>query len=274
MQAYDVIKTYMSQPRHSLSFQADAQMENKTVTIKAQIDTIPEKSGHVTCIREGSRALYYYNNVVFLENGSAFQLNNSAPDYAKVLQLMQGVYQKAKLTSVDNLLNYSAPDYVKVLLLMQGVYQKAKLSSGDNLFTLTVDGILCSQILKLLMPQAPALLPTTNNLTVDMRTDAGELSQLRFSAAGNVTDSVKTPFALSAQLSVQPPQETLTLPPAVEKAVTTGAYQPQELYSDDLVQLMEAWTQMKNQDVLCADVTLQAPALISPRSCTPMIWFS
>ena len=39
----------------SLSFQADAQMENKTVTIKAQIDTIPVKSGHVTCIREGSR---------------------------------------------------------------------------------------------------------------------------------------------------------------------------------------------------------------------------
>lgn len=228
IQAYDVIKTYMSQPRHSLSFQADAQMENKTVTIKAQIDTIPVKSGHVTCIREGSRALYYYNNVVFLENGSAFQLNNSAPDYAQVLQLMQTVYQKAKLTSVD------------------------------NLFTLTVDGSQATQILKLLMPQAQALLPTANNLTVDMRTDAGELSQLRFTAAGNLTDSVKTPFALSAQLSVQPPQQTLTLPPAAEKAVTTGAYQPQELYSDDLVQLLEAWTQMKNQDVLCADVTLQA----------------
>ncbi|EJW96885.1 hypothetical protein EVA_15008, partial [gut metagenome] len=210
------------------NFQADAQMENKTVTIKAQIDTIPVKSGHVTCIREGSRALYYYNDVVFLENGSAFRLNNSAPDYAKVLQLMQTVYQKAKLSSVD------------------------------NLFTMTVDGSQATQILKLLMPQAHALLPTANNLTVDMRTDAGELSQLQFTAAGNLTDSVKTPFALSAQLSVQPPQETLTLPPAVEKAVTTGAYQPQELYSDDLVQLLEVWTQMKNRDVLCADVTLQA----------------
>ena len=228
IQAYDVLKTYMAQPRHSLSFQADAQMENKTITIKAQIDTIPVSGGHVTCIREGSRALYYYNNVVFLENGSAFHLNNSAPDYAQVLQLMQGVYQKAKLTSVD------------------------------NLFTLTVDGSQATQILKLLMPQAQALLPVTSSLTVDMRTDAGELSQLRFTAAGNLTDSVKTPFALAAQLSVLPPQEDLTLPPAVEKAVTTGAYQPQELYSDDLVRLLEAWTQMKNQDVLCADVTLQA----------------
>lgn len=228
IQAYDIIKTYIAQPRHSLTLQTDAKMENKTVTITAQIDTIPVGGGHVTCIREGSRALYYYQDVVLLESGAAFRLNSAAPDYGKVLPLLQSVYQKAKLTSVD------------------------------NLFTLTIDGSQATQILKLLMPQAQALLPTTNDLTVDMRTDGGELSALRFTAAGNLTDSVKTPFALSAQLTVDAPREELTLPPAVEKAVTTGAYQAQELYSDDLVRLLEAWTEMKNQDVLCADVTLQA----------------
>lgn len=228
LQAYEVIKTYLSQPQRSLTFQADAQINSQTISMEAQIDSVTTEQGLVTRIQGGSRALYYYGDVVFLENGASFRLNSAAPNYAQVLQLLQEVYQKSKL------------------------------SSQDNVLSLRIDGDQATDILKLLMPQAQALLPAANQLTVDMVTEAGALSQLRFTAAGNLTDSVESPFALSALIQVQAPAGPDLIPPAVLDAITSGNYQPQEVYSDDLVRLLDAWTALKERDVLCADVTLQA----------------
>ena len=112
--------------------------------------------------------------------------------------------------------------------------------------------------MKLLMPSTQKLLPTTNRIAVDMITEDGCLSQIRFTGAGNLTDSVKTPFSLSASLTILPASGSIEIPQPVSKAIVSGDYQALELYSDDLVLLMEAWSNIRSRDTLAAEITAEA----------------
>ena len=228
MQAYDVLKAYLEQPEQQMNLTVKAQIEDRDAGFTARISRVPAGDTQVTAISEGERRLYYAGGVVFLEDGTAFRLNKAAPDYSALLETVLEVCRQADISAVD------------------GVY------------TVTARDSQATDILKLLMPSAQALLPKANRLTVDLITENGALSQLRFTGAGNLTDSVKTPFSLSAVVEMLPASGDVTIPQPVVQAVASGNFQARELYSDDLVRLIDVWTQIRSQNPVTAQVTLEA----------------
>lgn len=227
LRAYDLLKSYLEQPRQSMTLEVKSQVEDKTIGFTADIHRLPLSGTHVTVISQGSRQLYYARDMVLLENGAAFRLNAAAPDYSSIME--------------------------QVL----AIYQKADIQSQNHVFTISAQGDSAREILRLLMPSAQSLLPDANTLTVDLITQDDEIAQVRFTGAGHLTDSVQTPFSLSAQLTILPPAQEVTIPEPVEQAITTGMH-PQELYSDDLVELLEALGELRGQDPVTADVTVSA----------------
>ena len=228
MQAYDVLKAYLEQPEQQMNLTVKAQIEDRDAGFTARISRVPAGDTQVTAISEGERRLYYAGGVVFLEDGTAFRLNKAAPDYSALLETVLEVCRQADISAVD------------------GVY------------TVTARDSQATDILKLLMPSAQALLPKANRLTVDLITENGALSQLRFTGAGNLTDSVKTPFSLSTVVEILPASGDVTIPQSVVQAVASGNFQARELYSDDLVRLIDVWTQIRSQNPVTAQVTLEA----------------
>ena len=228
MQAYDVLKAYLEQPEQQMNLTVKAQIEDRDAGFTARISRVPAGDTQVTAISEGERRLYYAGGVVFLEDGTAFRLNKAAPDYSALLETVLEVCRQADISAVD------------------GVY------------TVTARDSQATDILKLLMPSAQALLPKANRLTVDLITENGALSQLRFTGAGNLTDSVKTPFSLSTVVEMLPASGDVTIPQPVVQAVASGNFQARELYSDDLVRLIDVWTQIRSQNPVTAQVTLEA----------------
>lgn len=227
VQAYDILKQYLEQPQREMQLTVKAQVENKNADFSAQISITKLSDTTVTRIQEGERQLYYADGVVFLENGDAFRLNAGAPDYSRLL---------------DQLLE---------------LWQSVQIDSTDGIYTLTADGPQAGGMVKLLMPTVQSLLPQTNRLTIDLITQNDELQQIRFTGAGNLTDSVKMPFSLSATLDVLP-ASGVQLPQGVAQAILSGNYHPQEIYSDDLIRLMDAWAQIRSRNPITAQFSVEA----------------
>ena len=228
IQAYDALSSYLEQPEQNMRLTVKAQIEDNDVGFTAQISRRCVGDKYVTAICEGARRLYYCDGVLFMEDGTAFRVDNVLPDYSALVESALGIYK-----NVD-------------------------INAEDGVFTITAEDSQATEILKLLMPSAEALLPSANRLTVDLITDNGDFSQLQFTGAGNLTDSVKTPFSVSAVLGVLPVSENLTIPKAVEQAVSSGNYEVRELSSEDIVRLIDAWSQLKSKNPIAAEITLEA----------------
>lgn len=149
----------------------------------------------VTAITEGERTLYYGKELIFLEDGTAYQISGSTPDYSRILESVEELYALVDVEAVE------------------GVY------------TLAADSDHAEKLLTLLMPSVSEALDGVNTLTIDLRAGNGSLQDIRFTGAGNLADSLKTPFSLCATLSVSEPGEDLP-PEAVITALETEQIQP------------------------------------------------
>ncbi|MDY4598998.1 MAG: GLUG motif-containing protein [Candidatus Faecousia sp.] len=228
IQAYGLVEECLKQSAARMNLTVKAQIENTDAGFTAEIDRTRAGDIPVSVISEGERKLYYADGVVFLENGTAYRLNSGAPDY---WELMENVLE---------------------------ICRQAQIKVQDGSCSITVETEQATRILELLMPSAAELLPQANRLTLELTEENGQLSQMRFVGAGNLEDSVKTPYSLTAVVEILPLTEEVQFPEAVAKALSSGDYQAKELYSDDLVGLMEAWTQLRNANPVCADMVLEA----------------
>ena len=227
LQVYDILKTYVDQDQQHMSLTVQAQIENKNADFTADIATTQAGTKQVSVITENGRCLYYCDSVVYLESGAAFKLNAAAPDYSQLAPQLLSLCQSAQVEPVD------------------GVY------------TVTVDGEQAMALAKLLLPSVQNWLPQTGRLTVDVITQEDALTQIRFTGAGNLADSVKTPFSVTATVDVLP-VEKVSIPSQVNTQLLFGSTAPTEVYSDQLIQLIQAWADLETTNPLGAQVTLSA----------------
>ncbi|MDO5545057.1 MAG: hypothetical protein Q4F81_04425 [Eubacteriales bacterium] len=227
IEAYSLVRASMEQNPARMRLTVKAQMEDTDAGFTAEIDRTTVGDVPVSVISEGERKLYYAGGAVFLENGTAYRLNAAAPDY---WELMETVLELCRQTQIE-------------------------VQEGGC--TVTAEADQATTLLKLLMPSAANQLPQDSRLTVELKEENGQLAQMRFVGAGNLEDSVKTPYSLTAEVEVLPAEE-VQIPKAVSQALSSGDYQAKEVYSDDLVELMEAWMALRGTDPVCADMVLEA----------------
>lgn len=224
---YDIVKAYLQQPEQKMQLTVTGQIEERDMDFSADIDMTTVGDHKLSIITQNGRSLYYSDGTVFVENGDAFRLSRSAPDYSELLG--------------------------QVLELSRMV----QMESADGLYSITAEKAQSEKIAQLLMPSVHDLLPDAISLSVEMKTEQDELTQVRISGAGNLTDSEKTPFSVSAILNVLPP-ETVQAPKAVTQKILSGNYQAQEVFSDELVQLIHAWTQLRQRESAAVQLHLTA----------------
>lgn len=224
---YDILKAYLEQPEQETKLTVKAQIENQDANFVADIGVTKIGDHRVSVITENGRSLYYSEGVVFVENGDAFRPNIAAPDYS---QIVRQLLELSRLVRVD---------------------------STDGKYSMTVEGTQAVKIMGLLMPSVQSFLPEPIRLTVEIMTDRDALTQIRFTGAGNLTDSVKTPFSVSAVVDVLP-TDGVTVPRPVAQSILSGQYSPQEIYSDELIQLIGAWATLRERNPIAAQITMKA----------------
>lgn len=226
--AYDVLKSYMELPEQNMAIQVNAKISDREMGVTAMVSRCILGEKNVTTISENGRKLYFAEGVVLTEDGTAYKLNNEVPDYSLVLE--------------------------QVLEL----YELVDVSSENGIYTITAEGDNAKQILALLMPAARDLLSDTNRLTIDLVTENNILKNIHFTGAGNLNDSVKTPFSISATITDLVDAAGIQIPQTVASKVQSGDYQATEVYSDDLVQLMDAWKAYNARNPIGAVITVTA----------------
>ena len=226
--AYDVLKTYMEQDEQNMELQVSAKISDREIgaTALAGRCVIGEKS--VTALSENGRKLFFAEGIVLTEDGTAYKLNDQVPDYSLVLE--------------------------QVLAL----YELVDVSSENGTYTIAAENDSATRILMLLMPAAQDLLSDANRLTIDLITENNVLKSIHFTGAGNLKDSVKTPFSVSATITDLPDTSGIQIPQTVADKIHSGKYQATEVYSDDLVQLMDAWKAYNARNPIGASITVTA----------------
>ena len=227
IRAYDILHAYMDQPEQTMHLNVRAQIANRELDFDADITRTGIGNTPVTTISENGRTLYYADDVVFLPDGTAYKLSSDVPDYSRIL---------------DQLLE---------------LYSLVDVEAVDGMYTMNAEGDSARKLLELLLPGAKSLLSDTNRLTVDLLTEADALTEIHFTGAGNLADSVKTPFSVSAVVKILPASGG-NIPQVISDAVLSGDYQAQEVYSDDLVRLIHAWKDYNVRNPIGADIKISA----------------
>lgn len=224
---YDVMKDYLQQSGQKMKLTVKAQIEDKDIDFCADLDITKIADHTVSIVTENGRSLYFSDGIVFVESGDAFRLNSTAPDYSG---LMTPILELSKMVQID---------------------------SDDGIYTITADGSQAAMIARLLMPSVCDLLPGDMRLEVEIKTEEDALTQIQISGAGNLTDSVRTPFSLSAVVDILQP-EHVQVPEAVTQKILAGNNQAQDIFSDELVQLIHAWSQLRDREFCASQVQLKA----------------
>jgi len=226
--AYDVLKAYMDRSEQNMEVQVSAKISDREISATALVSRSVQDKKEVTALSENGRKLYFAEGVVLTEDGTAYKLNSEVPDYSLVLE--------------------------QVLQL----YELVDVSAENGIFTITAENDSATRILMILMPAAQDLLSDANRLTIDLVTEDTVLKSIHFTGAGNLKDSVKTPFSISATITDLPGAAGIQIPQAVAAKVQSGNYQATEVYSDDLVQLMDAWKAYNTRNPIGAVITVTA----------------
>lgn len=189
--AYDILNDYVNQPEQAMDLTIKAKFSDQELGAAAEVRRATVEGVQVTRIQESGRTLYFADNAVFLDSGAAYKVNSDAPDYSRILD---------RLLEIHNL---------------------TEVEAANGIYSITAGNAQAKRILELLTPGANSLLSDTLSLTVDLVTEAETLTEIHFTGAGNLADSVKTPFSVSAMLTIRS-TEAVEIPKAVTEAIASG----------------------------------------------------
>lgn len=228
LEAYELLKQYAEQQELTMNLTVEAEIDSERLDFTASVDR-SEVDGHrVTAISQEDRTLYYCNGAVFLENGKAYKLTDSYPDYSQLLTHAMELYR-----------------YVEI-------------DKEDGTYTVTAEGDDANAVLKLLLPSVSQTLAKTNRVQVEMTVEQEKVTALRFSGSGALADDEKTAFRVSALLTLLADQEPATIPEAVKAAIRSGEHEAAEPLSEDLIRLTNAWKALQAEDAVAAQLLLKA----------------
>lgn len=227
LRAWDILQEYLAQPEQAMTLQVDAKVASTDISLSADIHRQLLEDIPVTAITENDRTLYYGKECLISEDGTAYLLSESTPDYSQLLDRVGQLYSLVDVESVN------------------GTY------------TLTTTEDQAKQLLELLLPSVNGIADGISSLTIDLTTTENALQEIHFTGAGNLADSVKTSFSVSARLAVTQPQ-VIPIPEAVAATLRRDHIQPKQGYSDGLSQLLKLWNAYYRADTLGASVQLTA----------------
>ncbi|MGN0298006.1 MAG: hypothetical protein ACI4C1_02285 [Lachnospiraceae bacterium] len=229
VKAYDLLKKYSEKQELSMELTVNAQIDSQNCDFTALVERTNVEGHQVTVISQDKRKLYYCDGVVFLENGTAYQVSESFPDYLQLL---------------DQAIT---------------LYQHVDIEEKDGTYTITAEREDARAILELLIPSVDELLADTYSVQVELLTEEGEVSELHFSGNGILNTPEKIPFDVSAVLSLNPEnQNQITIPEPVRDTIISGEYETAGTLTDDFIRILNAWQTLNRDEFIHSSLLLKA----------------
>lgn len=203
------------------SFHTDAEINRRTT------------GGHkITCVTLDGAALYYSEDRVLLENGSAYALGGDLPDYSSLLGQIMPLYQELEVTE-----------------------QK---QDGTKTYSVTASGSTAGKLLALLAPSIGDNVSQTQQLSVAVELSGSEVKTVTLSAAGTLTGDAKTAFDLTAVLTPRERGISFPVPQAVLDTLDRDVDPDAPEITTDLFDLAAGWAELRSRDPMTARISLSA----------------
>lgn len=233
LEAYRLLQGYTEEPELSMELTVQANLGSEHINTTARVFRTECGGDRVTCVEQDGISLYYSGDTVYLENGRAFPVNGLFPDYSELLGRTAGMYQLLAVSESEN--------------------------AGGTTYSIAAEGKDAETLLELLVPSAVAQLSDAQVVRVELTQAGKQLSELRFQAGGTLHDSAGTELAVTAVLTVLDQDVgAAEIPSAVREAMSGGNAQAAGELTEDLFQLLSAWSELESRDVLAAQLQLDA----------------
>lgn len=225
--AYETMKTYLSKDHTAMDLNVDVSVGDGSYTLLAQLDRMTYDGKTFTMISQNGRTLYYLDNTVYLENGTAYGIGDERPDYTHLAELALNLYEH-----ID-------------------------AQEEDGTYLMKAQGSDAQAIVSMLMPSYVKYWPETDGLQIEMDTDGGAFSSLSFSGSGKLEDLQQKDYTLQATLTAVE-RKSREIPDAVKEAVERGGDKAREILSENLYRLLAGWQNLNENDPLAVNLSLRA----------------
>lgn len=225
LKAYHALETLNSSEKLSMDITVDAALDSDTTHTEATLQRKTADGRQISYVQIEGVPLYYTDGAVILENGKAYQIHESFPDYAALLQ--------------------------KIIPL----YLDLKAEHEDDTWTITLDGETAQELLKTVVPGLSEDLLKTQTVTIRVPTDGDDVEKIELSADGALQNDL--PFSVTVCMEHFSNSASFEVPDAVlDAANNLDAELP--VITEDVLSLLAAWQRWKNQSSQTAVMSLSA----------------
>ena len=215
----------------SMDLRLDAQVDEEALDLAASVGRKTVDEHRVTRVDFGDLPLYYAENLVVLENGTAYQLTDEFPDYASILSQLVPLYKQTSFTTLKN--------------------------GSETVYGISVEADAARTLLNLLLPEISGKLADSQALSAEVHMEDDSVQSVTVSASGALTDKAQTPFDLSVTLDNFDASAGFSVPDAVidslDKTYEDGAL---PIITADLFRLIDGWANLFAKETLAADLDI------------------
>ena len=226
---YQALAELNQSPELSMNLLLDADMGEEAFELSASVERKTAGGHRVTRVGFDDLPLYYAENLVVLENGTAYQLTSEFPDYSAILSNLTSIYQQTSFTTLKN--------------------------GDETVYGVSVDTDGAETLVGLLLPETGGRLPDGQTLSAEVHMENGSVEKVTISASGTLKDQAQTPFQLYVTLDGFDAAANFSVPDAVlESLDKTYADGELPVITDDLFRLINGWSNLLSRQTLAADL--------------------
>ncbi len=225
LKAYHALETLNNSEKLSMDVTVDAALDSDTTHTETTLQRKTVDGHLISYVQIEGVPLYYTDGAVILENGKAYQIHESFPDYAALLQ--------------------------KIVPL----YLELKAEHEDDTWTVTIDGETAQALLQTSVPGLSEDSLKTQTVTIRVQTDGDDVEKIELSANGTMQNDL--PFAVTVCMEQFSHSASFEVPDAV-LATVNSPDGDLPVITEDVLSLLAAWQRWKNQSSQTAVMSLSA----------------
>ena len=186
----------------------------------------------VTKLSLENLSLYYADERVILESGTAYRLTDQFPDYTSVLTKLIPLYQQVEYTT--------------------------QTDGDEKIYRLSAQGSGAQELLAVILPDTIGKVSDTQQISAEVCMTGSSVESITVSAAGTLTDAPQTAFDVALEFDDISLTADFTVPDAVTESIKSGSGEDLPVLTDELYRLLSGWAELKNRDALSANLELSA----------------
>ncbi|MGN1343456.1 MAG: hypothetical protein ACI4U3_02685, partial [Traorella sp.] len=224
LKVYELLKKYANQDQISLTLNSHIQTDDENIDLKADIYKNQLDNQPIYAISQDDYVIYYYQDKLFLENGKAYQISDTYPNYSKLLD-----------------------ETIKI-------YQNVDIEKENTTYKITANQDQTKQIMSILAPSLYSYIDTAN-LSIELAMDENEIDKIIFKSNGTLNN--QETYQIDASLNINE-SYIFEIPSSLSKKILENDYETNQIFTEDIIRFFKAWNQCYHQNQLPIDIFVQA----------------